>query len=79
MHISFNRSVSVIAALAVLATISGCATNRSKSDTAYIARDVDTLYATAKDKLDRNQYKLAAALFDELRKPGSNASIVDPG
>ena len=68
MRIPHSRSVSVIAALAVLATISGCATNRKKSDTAYIARDVDTLYATAKDRLDRNQYKLAAALFDEVER-----------
>jgi outer membrane protein assembly factor BamD len=68
MRIPFGRSVTVIAALAVLATISGCATTRKKSDTAYIARDVDTLYATAKDKLDRNQYKLAAALFDEVER-----------
>ena len=39
MRIAFNRSVSAIAALAVLATISGCATTRKKGDTAYIARD----------------------------------------
>ena len=68
MRIPFGRSATIIAAFAVLATVSGCARNRTKSDTAYIARDVDTLYATAKDRLDRNQYKLAAALFDEVER-----------
>jgi outer membrane protein assembly factor BamD len=68
MRIPLGRSVTVFAALAVLATVGGCARNRTKSDTAFIARDVDTLYATAKDRLDRNQYKLAAALFDEVER-----------
>ena len=70
MRIPYGRPATAIAALAVLSTVSGCATNRgaSKANTAYIARDVDTLYATAKDKLDRSQYKLAAALFDEVER-----------
>lgn len=37
-------------------------------DTAYVARDVETLYAAAKDRLDRGQPKLAAALFDEVER-----------
>ena len=68
MRIPLGRSATVIAALAVLTTVGGCARNRTKADTAFIARDVDTLYATAKDRLDRNQYKLAAALFDEVER-----------
>ena len=68
MRIPDSRPLIALAALAVLATASGCARNRTKSDTAFIARDVDTLYATAKDKLDRSQYKLAAALFDEVER-----------
>jgi len=68
MRISRHRSVKVLVALAALVSISGCATNRTRGDTAYIARDVDTLYATAKDRLDRNQFKLAAALFDEVER-----------
>ncbi len=68
MRIAFRRPAIVLAALAALAIVSGCARNRTKSDTAYIARDVDSLYATAKDRLDHSQYKLAAALFDEVER-----------
>ena len=64
----FRRPALAIAAIAMLVGMGGCARSRTKGDTAYIARDVDTLYATAKDKLDRSQYKLAAALFDEVER-----------
>ena len=37
-------------------------------DTAYVARDVETLYAEAKSRLDRGQATLAAALFDEVER-----------
>ncbi len=37
-------------------------------DTQYVARDVNTLYTSAKDRLDRGQYTLAAALFDEVER-----------
>ncbi len=60
-----------IAAAATLAAVllSGCATGRSgPRDTAYIARDVDTLYATARGRLDRGQTELAAGLFDEVER-----------
>jgi outer membrane protein assembly factor BamD len=59
-------------ALALLATVSlavgGCAGSKAKKDTSYVARDVNTLYATAKDKLDRGDFKLSAALFDEVER-----------
>jgi outer membrane protein assembly factor BamD len=53
-----------------LALTAGCARNRNKpaKDTAYIARDVETLYSIAKDTLDSGQYKLAAAMFDEVER-----------
>jgi len=38
------------------------------TDTAYVARDVETLYSTAKSRLDRGQPLLAAALFDEVER-----------
>lgn len=37
-------------------------------DTAFVARDVDTLYTAAKDKLDAGDTKVAAALFDEVER-----------
>ena len=53
--------------LAALA-LSGCATSKNKADTQYVARDVSTLYNAGKYRLDRGQYKLAAALFDEVER-----------
>ena len=37
-------------------------------DTRYVARDVNTLYMAAKEKLDNGQYQVAAALFDEVER-----------
>lgn len=62
------KKLLLLAALAASVAVTGCARNQSKADTSYIARDVDTLYTTAKDRLDRGQFKLAAALFDEVER-----------
>lgn len=51
-----------------LALLAGCATNKNRADTSYVARDVSTLYNAGKYRLDRGQYKLAAALFDEVER-----------
>ncbi len=53
--------------------LSGCALlggggSGRGADTRYVARDVDTLYNAAKVRLDRGQYKIAAALFDEVER-----------
>ena len=48
--------------------LTGCSTSKNKADTLYVARDVSTLYNSGKDRLDRGQYKLAAALFDEVER-----------
>lgn len=62
--------LSIAIGFAVLSTLTACATGKgkSKADTQYIARDVSTLYNAGKDKLDHGQYKLAAALFDEVER-----------
>ncbi|MBS0482383.1 MAG: outer membrane protein assembly factor BamD [Proteobacteria bacterium] len=59
-----------LAAAGVAAVLtSGCAGRGGKvHDTAFVARDVDTLYAAAKDKLDHGDTKVAAALFDEVER-----------
>jgi outer membrane protein assembly factor BamD len=57
----------VAAAVSSLA-LSGCATTKNKADTKYVARDVNTLYRTGKDRFDRKQYDLAAGLFDEVER-----------
>ena len=56
-------------AAAVFVPLSGCAHGgKKKADTKFIARDVDTLYNLARDRLDRKQYKVAAQLFDEVER-----------
>lgn len=47
----------------------GCAgKNKKGRDTAYVARDVDTLYQAAKTRLDRGETRQAAELFDEVER-----------
>ena len=68
MQMSFRR-VLMLATVPVLAlSIAGCAKSGAKTDLPYVARDVGTLYAAGKDRLDRHQYKPAAALFDEVER-----------
>jgi outer membrane protein assembly factor BamD len=59
-------------ALAILPLVglsmAGCARKATRTDLPYVARDVGTLYTAGKDRLDRRQYKLAAALFDEVER-----------
>ena len=57
------------AATGAIALTAGCAGRGGKNrDTAYVARDVDTLYAAAKARLDRGETRQAAALFDEVER-----------
>jgi outer membrane protein assembly factor BamD len=57
------------AALVMTPLLAACAGGGGvKKDTRYVARDVSTLYRAAQDRLDRGQYKLAAALFDEVER-----------
>lgn len=67
-----KRSPLKLTLIALMATstllIGGCAGRGGPKDTAYVARDVDTLYSAAKEKLDAGNPKLAAALFDEVER-----------
>jgi outer membrane protein assembly factor BamD len=67
MRISTRSFAPAILAVAAL-SLAGCAGKKVKGDMPYVARDVGTLYSAAKDKLDKKQYKLAAALFDEVER-----------
>lgn len=51
-----------------LALLAGCSTSKNKADTQYVARDVSTLYNAGKARLEKGQYKLSAALFDEVER-----------
>lgn len=70
MHARSSLKPVILATAAVaLVLTSGCAGRGGKAkDTAFVARDVDTLYSAAKDKLDRGDTKVAAALFDEVER-----------
>ena len=69
---TFRSKALRIAALSGLSVaLSACASfggGGGETDTAYIARDVETLYAEAKSRLDSGQPSLAAALFDEVER-----------
>ncbi len=59
----------IAAAAAATVLVGGCAGRGGKGrDTAYVARDVDTLYMAAKERLDRGRTREAAALFDEVER-----------
>jgi outer membrane protein assembly factor BamD len=65
---SMTRVGALAAPVLLAALLSGCATSKNKADTQYVARDVSTLYNSGKERLDRGQFKLAAALFDEVER-----------
>lgn len=48
--------------------VAGCAGKKVKGDTAYVARDVNTLYSLAKERSDRGNYDEAAKIFDEVER-----------
>ena len=62
------RALAAIIALPVI--LAGCATLGGGEDDelAYVARDVESLYAAAKERLDRGDLQQAAALFDEVER-----------
>src|SRR5687768_6782282 len=64
------RPLVALAVLAAVLPLAACAggNKRTGADTSYVARDVNTLYSSAKIRLDRGQYKVAAALFDEVER-----------
>ena len=67
--VKLNRSALLVAAAAVFVLpLGACAGKKVKSDTAYVARDVNTLYALAKKSADKGDYVRAAALFDEVER-----------
>src|SRR6476619_5886922 len=65
--LKLNRSAVLLVACALVLPLGACATGK-KGDTAYVARDVNTLYAAAKRTMDRGDYEQAAKLFDEVER-----------
>ena len=62
-----SRPAALLLACALAVPLSGCAHgNNSKPDTAYVARDVSSLYTAAQRTMQQQDYELAAKLFDEV-------------
>jgi outer membrane protein assembly factor BamD len=61
-------SAAVVLSCAVALPLAGCAGKKTTGDTAYVARDVNTLYALAKREMDRGNYEQSAKLFDEVER-----------
>ena len=76
MSFHVPRPLAVLALVAALSPLAGCASGGgglfgggdAGRDTQYVARDVNTLYSSAKTQLDRGNYELAAAIFDEVER-----------
>lgn len=68
MRFASTRSLALVLSAAASLALAGCAHKSAKADLPYVARDVGTLYTAAKVRLDKKQYKLAAALFDEVER-----------
>jgi outer membrane protein assembly factor BamD len=66
-----NRPLALLAVAVAIVPLAGCGTlggGRTQSDTRYVARDVNTLYNAAWERLQRGNYPIAAALFDEVER-----------
>ena len=70
---SLPRPLVLLAAAAAILPLTACGTfgggtRGGPTDTRYVARDVNTLYNAAWQRLQRRQYAMAAALFDEVER-----------
>ena len=61
-----SRSAALLLACAGALPLAGCAHRGAKPETAYIARDVSSLYGAAQRLMNQEDYEDAAKLFDEV-------------
>ena len=65
------RIALIAAVTGVLSLTAGCSMiggGRGPSETGYVARDAESLYLAAKERLDAGDARVAAALFDEVER-----------
>ena len=66
--LKFSSSASLLLGAAAVLSLAACAHGGKKADTAYVARDVSSLYTAAKRTMDSGDYEQAAKLFDEVER-----------
>ena len=66
--LKLSRSLVMLLGCAATLSLGACATGGKKGDTAYVARDVNSLYGAAKRSMDQGDYEQAAKLFDEVER-----------
>jgi len=67
--LKLNRPVASLFAAAAVLALAGCAHgNKNKLDTAYVARDVSSLYTAATKAMNQGDYEQGAKLFDEVER-----------
>jgi outer membrane protein assembly factor BamD len=67
--LKLSRPVTLLVAAAAVLPLTACAHGGKKgADTAYVARDVSSLYTAAKKSMDNGDYDQAAKLFDEVER-----------
>lgn len=63
-----SRSATLLFACICAVPLAGCAHGGNKNDTAYVARDVSSLYTAAQRTMQQGDYVQAAKLFDEVER-----------
>jgi outer membrane protein assembly factor BamD len=67
--LKLSRPLTLLFAAAATLPLAACAHGGKKgADTAYVARDVSSLYTAAKKAMDGGDYEQAAKLFDEVER-----------
>ena len=71
MH-RFSRPLALVSLAALTLPLAACDTfgggRRTSADTRYVARDVNSLYNAAWQRMQNGNYPIAAALFDEVER-----------
>jgi outer membrane protein assembly factor BamD len=65
--LKFSRPAILLLACAAVVPLAACA-HKPKGDTAYVARDVSSLYGAAQRTMNTGDYQQAAKLFDEVER-----------
>ena len=66
--LKISRPIALLLTAAAALPLVGCAHGKGAKDTAYVARDVSSLYTAAKRAMDRGDYEQGAKLFDEVER-----------